>query len=589
MKFRTKRTFLSNFIIIFSCVFIPCMFFCMLISNLWTAQAKKDAFANDEMMLSLTSHSFDIILQDITQSIYLIEADEQLAAALPGFQTSLWDLSASEFLNLDKTWQESIRTIAAKPYVNDVYMYLESYPDFIFTEDRIIELGDLEQIAWLDEYRGQDASVSFWAQPLFTTSTQSGYTEQSVFFFRRLPYLYFDDEMEGVIAVSIDNSYIDSLFNNLPQNSERHIFILDNEFTQLYSLSGGTFTQYVQTQDIQLGKSVNFSRETDAGSVLISIVNSSSFNWSYISVIPSSALLTQLESLWRMAYTYILLALLISICLAILVTQRNYRPVRFMIQLIDMYREKGVIEDNTKYSSDEYGYIVYNIIQTLIAKQEADQKLAEEKILRKESSLLALQSQINPHFLYNTLDAINWESIDLLGIDNNISKMLLCLSSNLRYITKKTDCFVTLREELENLHQYITLHELSTNNRISFEVKTDNHLLERSVPTLLLQPLVENAVIHGLSKTSDGLVRITVADTINGILIEVRDNGCGFSPERLHTIRQMLASEMLTSNESLGLKNVDSRLKLLYGKEHGLQINSRQGEGCCIMILLPLL
>lgn len=582
MKFRTKRTFLSNFIIILICVFVPCTFFCIIISNLWTTQSKKDIIVKDETMLTLTSHSFDIILQDITKSIDLIEADKELSDALPPRHSNLWDLSASDYLSLDKTWRTSIRTIKAKPYVSKVYMYLEQYPNFVFTGNSIIDLGNLSETAWLDEYRSQDQNVKLWAKPLQTENT-----EQAVFIFRRLPYLFFDEEIEGVIAVSLERSYFDSLFNNLPQTSERHIFILDNKFTQLYSLHNNDVTQYVQPEDIQFGKSVNFSRSSEEGPVLISIVNSSSFNWSYISVIPANALLNQVESLYGMVYAYVLLALLISICLSILVTHRNYRPVRLMIRLIDMYRQKGIIEEKVNYSSDEYGYIIYNLIQTLIAKQEVDQKLATEKILRKESSLLALQSQINPHFLYNTLDAINWESIDHLGIDNSISKMLLCLSSNLRYITAKTDRFVSLQEELNNLQQYITLHKLSTNNRISFEINADEHLLDRSVPVLLLQPLVENAIIHGLSNTHDGLVQIRIAEADRKLLIEIQDNGCGFSPERLHVIQTMLSSDDLMGNDSLGLKNVDSRLKLLYGAECGLHIQSAQGRGCCIRIVLP--
>ena len=581
MNFRTKRTFLSNFIIILICVFVPCTFFCIMISNLWTAQSKKDIIAKDETMLTLTSHSFDILLQDITTSIDLIEADKQLSDALPSQHSSLWELSAADFLNLDATWQASIRTIIAKPYVSNVYMYLEQHPNFVFTEDRIIELGSLGHIPWLEAYRSQDENVKLWAKPIQTGNTQS------VFIFRRLPFLYFGEEKEGVIAVSLERSYFDSLFNNLPQTSERHIFILDNNFTQLYSLRNNDVTQYVQPEDIQLGKSINFSRTSEEGTVLISIVNSSSFNWSYISVIPARALLDQVESLYGMVYAYVLLALLISICLAILVTRRNYRPVRYMIQLIDMYRQKGVIEENVKYSSDEYGYIIYNLIQTFIAKQEADQKLAAEKLLRKESSLLALQSQINPHFLYNTLDAINWESIDQLGIGNSISKMLLCLSSNLRYITRKTDRFVTLQEELDNLQQYIALHELSTSNNISFEIDADEHLLDRSVPVLLLQPLVENAVNHGLSNTQDGLVQIRIADADGRVLIEIQDNGCGFTPERLQEIQTMLSSGDLTGNDSLGLKNVDGRLKLLYGPDCGLHIQSAPSCGCCIQIILP--
>lgn len=582
MNFRTKRTFLSNFIIILICVFVPCTFFCIMISNLWTAQSKKDIIAKDETMLTLTSHSFDILLQDITTSIDLIEADKQLSDALPTQHSSLWELPVSDYFNLDATWQASIRTIIAKPYVSNVYMYLEQCPNFVFTDDRIIELGSLDRTEWLDEYRNQDKNVKLWAKPL-----QTGHNSQSVFIFRRLPYLYFGEEKEGVIAVSLERSYFDSLFNNLPQTSERHIFILDNNFTQLYTLRNNDVTQYVQPEDIQLGKSINFSRSSEEGTVLISIVNSSSFNWSYISVIPARALLDQVESLYGMVYAYVLLALLISICLAILVTRRNYRPVRFMIQLIDMYRQKGVIEENVKYSSDEYGYIIYNLIQTFIAKQAADQKLAAEKLLRKESSLLALQSQINPHFLYNTLDAINWESIDQLGIGNSISKMLLCLSSNLRYITRKTDRFVTLQEELDNLQQYIALHELSTSNNISFKIDADERLLDRCVPVLLLQPLVENAVNHGLSNTQDGLIQIRIADAVGSVLIEIQDNGCGFTPERLQTIQTMLSSEDLTGNDSLGLKNVDSRLKLIYGTEYGLQIQSDPGCGCCIQIILP--
>lgn len=582
MSSQTRKTFLSNFTVLLISVFVPCTFFCFLISNLWTDRITKDTFAKDETMLTLTAHSVDILLQDITKSIDLLEADDQLAAALPSGQESLWDLSASEFLNLDAVWQESIRTIIAKPYVSNVYMYLERYPDFVFTEDLIIQINPASTPAWLTEYQTQDMDVRLWAQPL-----ESENDGPSVFIFRRLPFLYFDEAMEGVIAVALDNSYFNSLFKNLPLTSQRHIFILDNEFTQLYSLPAGDFQQYLQPEDIQMGKNINFSRSTESGAVMISIVNSSAYNWSYISVIPSHALLDQLESLWQMVYAYVLLALLVSICLAILVTNRNYRPIRLMVQMIDTYNKKSVIDDTAKYSSDEYGYIIYNIIQTLIGKQEADQKLATEKLLRKEASLLALQSQINPHFLYNTLDTINWESIDLLGVDNTISKMLLSLSANLRYISKKTDRFVPLREELENLQQYITLHKLSTSNRICFEIHVPDHLLDRPVPILLLQPLVENAVIHGLQRTAHGTVTTTVTDADGDLYIEVRDNGCGFSHERLAAIQEILSSEDLTASESLGLKNVDSRLKLLYGSECGIQILSEPGQGCCILIHLP--
>lgn len=259
-----------------------------------------------------------------------------------------------------------------------------------------------------------------------------------------------------------------------------------------------------------------------------------------------------------------------------------------MLRLIDSYNKTGTIKKIPKYSSDEFGYIAYNIVEALIAKQDADRKIAEEKLLTKEASLMALQSQINPHFLYNTLDAINWEATEQLGINNSVSKMLLCLSSNLRYITKKNNQFVTLQEELENLQQYISLCQMSTSYRIQFEIQAPEYLQNQLLPTLLLQPLVENAIIHGLAKKRAGKICISISDTATDLKITICDDGCGMSPEKLASIQRILSSESYNVSQSVGLKNIDSRLKLLYGQSHGLQISSSEGAGCCITILLPL-
>ena len=199
-----------------------------------------------------------------------------------------------------------------------------------------------------------------------------------------------------------------------------------------------------------------------------------------------------------------------------------------------------------------------------------------------------MQAQINPHFLYNTLEVINWEAIDLLGAGNNISQMLLCLSSNLRYITQKNGRLVALREELDNLAKYITLQKLFTDDKISFSFRIDNQLLESKVPKLILQPLVENALTHGLPNASYGIVRICVQERCDGVRIKVLDNGKGFSPEKLKTIQNDLEQENTAlRTRHLGLQNIDSRLKLLYGKEYGLSIRTKQSRGTCITVFLP--
>lgn len=497
-------------------------------------------------------------------------------------------MSAAQFLGLESAWNDTARIIMAKPYVSEVYFFLERYPDFVFTEDGISALSSIPDTRWLDIYHNQESSVHLWAQPLSANPELPQRSEHSIYIYRRLPYLHWPDELKGVIAVRLEEAYFDALFDDLPQNTLRNIFILDDKFTQLYSLHGGTYTQYLKDEDIVFGERVNFTRTTSQGKILISVVNSSTFNWSYISILPLSSISGQFKNMRRFVYLFIILAFFISICLASFITRRNYRPIRTMVQMIDTYRIKGIIEDVEKYSHDEYGYVIYNLVQTLVAKQSAEKNLAIEKLLQKEASLLAMQAQINPHFLYNTLEVINWEAIDLLGAGNNISQMLLCLSSNLRYITQKNGRLVALREELDNLAKYITLQKLFTDDKISFSFRIDNQLLESKVPKLILQPLVENALTHGLPNASYGIVRICVQERCDGVRIKVLDNGKGFSPEKLKTIQNDLEQENTAlRTRHLGLQNIDSRLKLLYGKEYGLSIRTKQSRGTCITVFLP--
>ena len=143
MKFKNKRAFFSNFILMLFSVFVPCIFFCTLISYLWMQQAQEDAFANDGMMLSLASRTFDTVLRDTTLAIGLMETDDQLTASLSSSSQELMNMSAAQFLGLESAWNDTARIIMAKPYVSEVYFFLERYPDFVFTEDGISALSSI--------------------------------------------------------------------------------------------------------------------------------------------------------------------------------------------------------------------------------------------------------------------------------------------------------------------------------------------------------------------------------------------------------------------------------------------------------------
>ena len=215
-----------------------------------------------------------------------------------------------------------------------------------------------------------------------------------------------------------------------------------------------------------------------------------------------------------------------------------------------------------------------NEIQTLI--QENYQKT----ITLKEAQFKALQAQINPHFLYNCLSLIN--SRALLTHQNDISQMSQLMSTFYRTTLNKGNSMTLLRDEIRNVMSYLEIQRLLHDNRFQVITQIDPILPEISVPNLLLQPLVENSIVHGLlpRQSGDGCLFLTIRRVDNAIHFNVMDNGVGIEPEKI-------ASLTSTDSSGYGLKNVNERLLLTYGEESCLKIKSIQNESTMITFFIP--
>ena len=155
----------------------------------------------------------------------------------------------------------------------------------------------------------------------------------------------------------------------------------------------------------------------------------------------------------------------------------------------------------------------------------------------------------------------------------------------MRY-TIKGSPMTTLKMELENIRNYLMIQKYRYSDRIQFIIEADESLMENSLPKLLIQPLIENAVIHGVENVEKGIVRLTVCKEDNGMRISVSDNGVGIDPEKI----AMILSEdgiLLENHDSIGLRNVNGRLKILYQQNTGLKIESSPGKGTTVSMLIP--
>lgn len=198
----------------------------------------------------------------------------------------------------------------------------------------------------------------------------------------------------------------------------------------------------------------------------------------------------------------------------------------------------------------------------------------EEKIVMKEWQIKALQAQINPHFLYNTLDSIHW--LAKINDQNQIAMMIKSLGNLLRNSIYKSNYVVSIKEEVGILEDYINIQKFRFQERLNVNINIKEEVLNFKIPNLVLQPLVENSISYALEVLVD-VCKIDVfsIEEDNCIKLVVMDNGPGVNEERLEKLRKM---EIQPSSSGIGLKNINERMKLIFGDKYNLFIDSEEGK-----------
>lgn len=237
-----------------------------------------------------------------------------------------------------------------------------------------------------------------------------------------------------------------------------------------------------------------------------------------------------------------------------------------------------------------------------LEKQEQFSKIIEKQysvqVEDKQSKINSLQSQINPHFLYNTLECIRSEAI--CQGNKNIANMSKSLASFFRYSISHRENIVTIQDELNNIRNYMVIQNYRFDDKFCFRVdmeEADRKYLTCLIPKMTIQPIVENAIFHGLeTKTSDCCVTICIRVTQNKIIFIISDNGVGMNDRELKKLRNSLEygnrkieeEEESTHGNGIALYNINQRLKLIFGEECGIHVYSTEKEGTDVEILLPV-
>lgn len=313
-------------------------------------------------------------------------------------------------------------------------------------------------------------------------------------------------------------------------------------------------------------------------------------------IIPVKDVIKDSNDILIRGFTIVILSLLISISLIALFIKSFDRRIYILRNAMDNVAKGSFKIDKRDLGGDEIGEVYRDLDSTVESIQQLINevyihKINEEQWKRKqkESEFKMLASQINPHFLYNTLEMIRMKAV--INKDQEVATIVKMMGKMMRYSLEVTNQPVPLKSEIDLIKTYLDIQKLRFGNKINYKFDIACDIEKYEMFPLLLQPLVENSIIHGIVNTTENIfVQVIILEENNNLVIKVIDNGVGIAQSKIEELTKELdeINEMQETSNRIGLHNVNKRIKLYYGKKYGITMQSKLGKGTTVIIYMPI-
>lgn len=570
--FKFNSIFLRTFLFITALTVIPFI----VLSIMFYSNTLKNI--REEITLE-NSYIFDNSVNIIDRT--LIEVD--------ALSSSLASNESTQLYTINNVSTDSFKTISrlAKTlpiiyrYIDSIYIYSEP-TDTVIMDNNSIPLSDLSDTDWINAYR----AVTSPKGTIIPRSKNNVYPQLITI----IKPIYVADEKKGAIIMNINAQ---SIYNSMlyQQYKDGRLFFLVNADNKIIISSElSYFNTYpddigLNTLTIESNPKNSVYEINDKNYVVLS-GDSTISDYKYISAYPLELYEHKLSTMKLQIIGILLLLMIIIFILAYVASVRSYSPLNEIISFLDNSQPPAdSIEEEDK---NELMYII-NSIQTHINDKTKMAEILEErmKLLRK-SQYDMLQTQINPHFLYNTLETINWMAYNMSNSENPVSKSLINLASFFRN-TLTSGYFVSIENEIKYTKEYINILALRYGDLFDIEWDIDESILSYTIIKICLQPIIENAVYHGIKQKNDkGLIKIKGLCDDNNIILIVSDDGVGIEKDALDELNKTLSETSFTNEKShIGLSNVNQRIKIIFGDSYGIHVESTVGVGTDVYVTIP--
>lgn len=391
---------------------------------------------------------------------------------------------------------------------------------------------------------------------------------------------------QGVLLVDMNFSEIKRIFENAEISKSGYIYLIDGNGEFIYHPRQQLIYSDLIKENNNLVKDYEDGtviEETNKEKRLITVKTVGYTGWKIVAVTPFSDITESYSHMKIFVVVIVFFAVIILTTVNLVVSRRIADPIRNLEKKVKKF-EEGIlnIDFSTCSGSNEVRHLGKAINSMVTQMNILMDNIVVEQELKRKTELDALQAQINPHFLYNTLDSIIW-MIESEKYSGAIT-MVTSLARFFRISLSKGRNIITVKEELEHVRNYLTIQNIRYKNKFNYDIDFEEDVLNLASIKLIIQPLVENAIYHGMEfMDGDGEIKIKAYKYNDDLYIDIIDNGLGM-PE--HIVETLLSENknLKSKGSGVGLKNVNERIKLYFGEKYGLEVYSEPDEGTTIRI-----
>lgn len=570
------RMVLSNIVV----ALIPFLMFSIVSGSIFLDHAQKTAEEHSVQLIHQVSNSMDVYVETIEKMVNYIQLELQ---DTPFFTMETEDAPGWES---ETDYIRSVLENVANSHREVAGIFIATKEDlYVSTGMSRISRDPFQNERWYREASENPEEIQLISVVTGRNIvTNRSYSIDDVFSLAKAVQDPETGEVLGVILLDIRHDIIQSSINGVTIGEKGFVFVMDQEDNIVYTPVNGIVYR-VNPKWVKAMEPM--SVQIQGGSYQIRSELSPYTGWRTVGVFSMDEVMSSVNTIVYILFTCVIISLVLVVIVSFKFSRTLTNPI-FKLKRLMKQAESGDLTVRFNFQhNDEIGELGQSFNHMIARIDQLIQMVYVEQENKRTAEMKSLQEQIKPHFLYNTLDTISWMARDYDAED--IVRLVDALTNMFRIGLSHGKDIITVKEEITHVSNYLYIQKIRYKDKLNYVIHVDESLYAIEVPKLILQPLVENAIYHGVKAKRGGTITITGVPEGENLVFTVQDDGAGMPQEKVEELnRRMSERSVLDEKKSFGLFYIRERIQLCYGKGYGVHVESTLGEGTRVTITLPL-